>query len=359
MADSSKNKLPVWKRVFNAIAICIGFLLFFSILALGVVMYCNSPPMGYPQAVPGITLEASDTVLLEIRKGETARSVGMRLEEAGLIRSRYFWAFINRVQKEFIKSGNYRLYVPVSQLAIHRTLVSGKQVLSRITIPEGVTLKKAAQIFEDNGICPAADFLEAARDKEIIDFYKIPGNTLEGYLFPDTYFFPAEYPAHRVIQTMAGTFFEKLKVIEPEALVMEPMELYRRVIVASIVEREYRQKEEAALMTGVFFNRLNIGMALQSCATVEYVITEIQGRPHPEVLYNRDLEIRDPYNTYLVPGLPPGPISSPGATALYASFNPQKSDYLYFRLTDPVRGMHYFSRTLDDHIKAGLLYLKN
>jgi UPF0755 protein len=99
-------------------------------------------------------------------------------------------------------------------------------------------------------------------------------------------------------------------------------------------------------------------MALQSCATVEYVITEIQGRPHPEALYNRDIEIRDPYNTYIIPGLPPGPISAPGAAALDAAFHPAKSDFLYFRLTDAATGRHYFSKTLDEHILAGKLLLK-
>jgi UPF0755 protein len=99
-------------------------------------------------------------------------------------------------------------------------------------------------------------------------------------------------------------------------------------------------------------------MALQSCATVEYVITEIQGKPHPETLYIRDTEIRDPYNTYIRPGLPPGPICSPGETALNAVFNPASSDFLYFRLIDPAAGRHYFSRTLDDHIRAGVFYLK-
>jgi UPF0755 protein len=99
-------------------------------------------------------------------------------------------------------------------------------------------------------------------------------------------------------------------------------------------------------------------MALQSCATVEYVITEIQGKPHPEVLYTRDTEIRDPYNTYRFSGLPPGPISEPGAAALKAAFDPAQTDYLYFRLVDADAGKHYFSKTLDDHIRAGVLYLK-
>jgi len=123
------------------------------------------------------------------------------------------------------------------------------------------------------------------------------------------------------------------------------------------VEREYRADDEAPLIAGVFFNRLEIGMGLQSCATVEYVITEIEGKPHPEVLYNRDIAIQDPYNTYVYAGLPPGPISCPGAVALNAAFHPTASDYLYFRLMDPQEGRHKFSKTLEDHIKAGVFTL--
>jgi UPF0755 protein len=157
---------------------------------------------------------------------------------------------------------------------------------------------------------------------------------------------------------MADTFFKRLAELQPDSLALSPAELNKRVIMASIVEREYRVDEEAPVMAGVFYNRLRIGMALQSCATVEYVITEIQGRPHPERLYERDTEIRSPYNTYLVPGLPPGPISAPGTVALDAAFNPAPSDYLYFRLVNPAEGRHYFSHTLDDHIRAGALYVK-
>jgi UPF0755 protein len=181
---------------------------------------------------------------------------------------------------------------------------------------------------------------------------------MEGYLYPDTYLFPKAYPAGQVVRVMADTFFEKLTAIDARALDLSRDELKRIIIIASIVEREYRVSEEAPLMAGVFYNRLRTGMALQSCATVEYVITEIQGRPHPTVLYNRDIEIRDPYNTYIRPGLPPGPISAPGETALKAAFYPEPSNYLYFRLVDPGAGRHYFSQTLDGHIRAGVLYVK-
>jgi UPF0755 protein len=348
------------RRILGFFSLLIGIVLALLVLILGSLIYFNSPPPFTPPAAPqdGLRMEPDGRVYLEVRRGESAFSVGKRLEEGGIIRSRYFWYLLSRFEKDYIKTGAYMLEIPASQLSLHALLVSGRQMLQRVTIPEGVTLKKAARLFQDAGICQADDFLQAAGDKEILGLYRIPGASMEGYLYPDTYLFPLDYPAPRVIQTMADTFFDRLAVIDGAYPGLSPEELNRRVIIASIVEREYRVNEEAALMAGVFYNRLSIGMALQSCATVEYVITEIQGRPHPDVLYTRDTEIRDPYNTYIRPGLPPGPISFPGAVALEAAFHPAPSDYLYFRLIDAAQGRHYFSKTLDDHIRAGVLYVK-
>ncbi|MDR0290761.1 MAG: endolytic transglycosylase MltG [Treponema sp.] len=359
----------VVKRIIGVVASLLGLVLFAALAGLAVFVYFNSPPAFLPDSMSGqegITLEPEslsgsampDAVSFEVRRGESAQSVGQRLAAAGLIRSQYFWYFLCRFDKEPIKIGTYRLEVPANQLAIHRILVSGRQILVRITVPEGFTLKKTAQLLEKAGICPAEEFIAAANDAETIAFYKIPNASMEGYLYPDTYFFSPNYPAARVVRVMANTFFERLKEIDERAVSMPPEELNRLVILASIIEREYRVDEEAPAMAGVFLNRLEIGMALQSCATVEYIITEIQGRPHPDVLLTRDTEIRDPYNTYMLPGLPPGPISAPGSVALRAVFSPAENNYLYFRLVDAAGGRHYFSNTLDEHIRAGALYTK-
>jgi UPF0755 protein len=314
----------------------------------GAFLYLNTSP----------PLEDREPVLWEIVEGESAASVGFRLEEAGLIRSRLSWDLICRLKPEYIKAGFYDLFLPLSPMELHTLFVAGQQKLIRLTVPEGVTLSRIGELLEEAGICGAGDFRSAASDPRVLESRLIPGSTMEGYLYPDTYFFTRNYPAEAVIRTMTDNFFAHLTEIFPDAVNLSPRELNDRVILASIVEREYRVNEEAALMAGVFYNRLRIGMALQSCATVEYVITEIQGRPPPEVLYRRDTEIQDPYNTYVRPGLPPGPISAPGAVALGAVFNPTLSDYLFFRLVDPDAGRHYFSRTLDDHIRAETLYLK-
>ncbi|GHT56506.1 hypothetical protein FACS1894109_05670 [Spirochaetia bacterium] len=357
-------------RIIKILSLIIGLVLVLFAAAAGLLIYVNSPPGLAPVGASDGSLRVGDdgSITIEVRNGESALSVGNRLEEAGIIRSRYFWHLLSRYEKEYIKTGTYRLELPASQLDIHSVLVSGKQMLHRVTVPEGATLKKAARIFEEAGICDGEAFLAAAADPAILDRYRIPGKTMEGYLFPDTYLFPLNYPPDLVIQTMADTFFERIAGLEFAAGTdsqgldspawFQPEELFRRVSLASIVEREYRVDDEAPLMAGVFYNRLGIRMALQSCATVEYVITEIQGKPHPEVIYTRDTEIRDPYNTYVNAGLPPGPICSPGLVALNAVFNPAESDYLYFRLIDPAAGRHYFSRTLDDHIAASVFYVK-
>jgi len=359
LAILKEKKRIVFSAIIKIITLLVALSLVIIAVSLGLFMRLNSPVR--QDAVfsqqDGIR-QADGAWHIDVRRGESAQSVGMRLERAGLIRSRFFWNLVCRLEKEPVKSGTYRLEMPASQIAIHRLLVSGRQILHRITIPEGATLRKAARILEEAGICSAEDFLEAARDPNVIKLYRIPNASMEGYLFPDTYLFPAEYPASRAVMSMADNFFSRIEDIDPAVVKLSSSELNEKVIIASIVEREYRVAEEAPVMAGVFYNRLGINMALQSCATVEYVITEIQDKPHPAVLYNRDLEIRDPYNTYIMPGLPPGPISAPGAVALKAALFPQDNGYFYFRLDDPQSGKHYFSRTLDEHIRAGQLIPK-
>jgi UPF0755 protein len=344
--------------ILKAIIIFIVLIVVGVGLGIGTMVYLNNPP----DKLPG---DAKDdgSILFEVRGGESARSVGSRLEAAGIIKSRYLWNLLAYFKTDYIKAGTYRLELPAPQDVIYQKLIEGReeQAFIKVTIPEGVTLKKMARILEDAGICDAGAFLETAHNEAILNAYKIPGNTMEGFLYPDTYFFTVDYPVDMVIKTMADTFFKRIAELEDSAsgaTPLTPKEIYEKVIIASIVEREYRVDEEAALMAGVFFNRLSIDMALQSCATVEYVITEIQGKPHPTVIYTRDTEIDNPYNTYVYDGLPPGPISAPGAVALNAALHPAASDYLYFRLVDANAGRHFFSKTLDDHIKAGALYVK-
>ena len=360
--NKKKKKNKFFSVLFKILSVILGFVLVMIPVLIAVVMYLNSPlqsslPFVFSES-DAIKLSDDGSYMIDVRKGETSQSVGMRLERTGLIRNRYFWNLICRLDSEHIKTGVYKIEMPMTQLAIYKILISGKEILYKVTIPEGVTLKKMAAIIEDAGICKAPDFILAARDPQIINQFNIPGDSMEGYLFPDTYLFPKEHPADRTVKIMAQNFFKNLEIIEGSIKKMSPAEINNIVIIASIVEREYRIAEEAKLMAGVFYNRLRIGMALQSCATVEYIITEIQGKPHPSVLLFTDLEIVNPYNTYIRPGLPPGPISAPGRVALNAAFFPERTEYLYFRLENVASGKHYFSRTHDEHIRAGQLITK-
>jgi UPF0755 protein len=306
-----------------------------------------------------------------VEQGESSRDVGARLEKAGLIRSAKFWYILTRLQArkqpgETIKAGRYLIKMPATSEEILAVLEAGKERLFKLTVPEGWTLSKIAALLDKEGICGAEDFLKTAKSPEARALLAAHGVNLpensspEGFLYPDTWYFPAHCPPLTVIKTMENGFFEKFKALCTEKNVdfskLTSNDIINDVILASIVEREYRAADEAPLMAGVFENRLKKHMRLESCATVEYVITEQLGRPHQDRLFDKDLQLDSPYNTYRHGGLPPGPICCPGAVALGAALAPEKTDYLFFRVKG--NGRHYFSTTFDEHIKAGALLLK-
>ena len=297
--------------------------------------------------------------LFSVDRGDESHSLGKRLQDDGLIRSALLFRVLVKLQgsSASFKIGTYRIMPKMDTGAIMDLLLSGRQALVRITVPEGFTISQTAALLEQNGITSAADFERACHDSKLLEQLGLPSSSAEGYIFPDTYFFPPSYGGAAALREMVSTFRERLSSI-PEAAALSSKELNDRVILASIVEREYKQPDEAPLIASVFDNRLRIHMALQSCATVVYVLTEREGKPHPEIIYDRDLLIRDPYNTYIHPGLPPGPICSPGMTSLRAVFYPAKTHYLYFRLVDPVEGRHHFSTNLAEHIDARELFIK-
>ncbi len=312
--------------------------------------YLNSPP----------SFQGEEEEEFIIYRGESVFAIAERLEQKGLIRSGDFLVWISRwkgTEKQY-RVGHYRIPRGKSTLFIHDLLVKGTQALYRVTIPEGWTLSRVARMLESKGIVSASEFLTACKQEDILQKYGIPASSVEGFLFPETYYFPKEFPAVRVVETMVDMFFQRLSTIVQEKPLPGGKELLDRVILASIIEREYRDPEEAPIIASVFYNRLKVRMPLGSCATVEYVITEELGKPHPDVLTYEDLEIPSLYNTYKHVGLPPGPICNPGATALKAAFYPADTDYRYFVLKDREAGRHYFSRTLQEHMQAKVVYLK-
>lgn len=329
---------------------CFAFLSGITLMFIFTVAVC------YEVFVPLSAEHTAQERLFTIPYGTSLRGIAAALKQADLVRSEYITYGYFRLRRVRIAAGTYKLSQAMSVPALCAYLEEGKQEYRKITLPEGVTLSKAALIFEQAQLARASDLIAAAKDRQLLHAYGIPGDSAEGFLFPDTYFFQYSESVHTIIKTLLDTFLSKTASIPH--FPSDPKARYDVVILASIIEREYRVAEEAAKIAGVFANRLNIGMALQSCATVEYIITEIENKPHPERLLHKDLAIDSPYNTYKRKGLPPSPISNPGLTALYAACNPDKHGFYYFRLENPSTGTHVFTKTLAEHARAGEFILK-
>lgn len=303
----------------------------------------------------------SEDVLFTVNDGESLASLARRLETEGIIRSALVlraYSFFRGTEKEFQK-GEYQLTAKAGLVEIHDQIVDGRQLLLRVTFPEGWTSSRMALLVEEEEIASAESFLEAVRSRELLEKWRVPSDSLEGFLYPDTYLFPRNAGGEAVVTSMVNHFFEELDAIKPGATRQDPSDWYQLLVLASIVEREYRVAEEAPIISSVFRNRLRWNIPLGSCATVEYIITEIQGKPHPRRIFFSDTEILSPYNTYINRGLPPSPISNPGRVALHAAFYPAETDYLFFVVNNPSLGTHTFTKTMGDHLEAREVYLNN
>jgi UPF0755 protein len=341
-------------RALRALVVAAGVLL----AAIALLAALDTAPR---QPAAGRSGAGAEEGLFVVEKGESLGEIADRLAAEGYVRSPLLLRAISRFRgtQGSLKAGWYRIPAGASTRRVHDLLVSGEQSLEKVTIPEGWTSGQIARLLEQKGVCPAADFVAATRSEALRQSLGVPGTSLEGWLFPDTYFLPRPFPAEKLAGMLVEAFFEQLEAVAPDYRSLTPTELEGKVTLASIVEREYRAADEAPLIASVFYNRLARGIGLESCATIAYIITEIQGKPHPGYITLEEKSIDSPYNTYRWAGLPPGPIANPGRVALEAAFHPARTDYYYFVLRDPAEGRHYFSKDLDEHNQAKRLYLKN
>lgn len=331
-------------------------------LALIVICGITSISIVLNQFSPVDRNSDAEAVRFEVPYGSSAYQISNSLKEKNLIknqkifyylllRPKYLKTFYSKYEfpeKIEFKSGLYKISPNMNYADIILLLSSGKQEYVKVSIAEGLTISKIGAILEEKEICKKEDFIAVCKNQALIDEYKIPYNSLEGYLFPDTYYFDPIMNPEMIARKMVDNFFEKISSI-PELENKTPEELNQVVILASIVEREYKVDDEAPMIASVFTNRIKDGMGLYSCATIEYIITEIQGKPHPERILNDDLKIDSPYNTYKWRGLTPGPISNPGLVALKASANPAKTNYYFFQVVDADSGRHLFTKTFNEH----------
>lgn len=299
-------------------------------------------------------------VRIVVPEGKPLGTLAAELEEKKLVRSAFVLKVYSQLQgtTQKFQRGIYVIEPGLSLPALHNVLTSSRQ--EQVTIPEGLTLTQIAKILDEKNIVPGKEFLEAVKSNpRMAQKYGLKVTNLEGFIFPDTYqFIPTDQP-DEIIDQMVGNFFHKLAQVGFNVKAHSFDELYKMLILASIIEKEYRVASEAPLMASVFKNRLTKRIGLASCATIIYIITELQGLPNPHRLLIKDTKIVSPYNTYLYRDLPPGPISNPGLTALNAAVNTPKTDYLYFVLKNPEIGNHTFTKTYEEHNAARYSYLQN
>lgn len=289
---------------------------------------------------------ASEAVV-RVEEGMSARAIGQRLEDLGLIRSARLFEADARLRGVTgqLEAGNYRLSGRVTTDELLSQLLRAPVELSRVTVPEGLTRQQTAALLQRHGLADSASFVASTEGPRLIAELDVAAPTLEGYLFPETYFLVPGISEEEIVRRMVGEFFEGLSDSLYDQLQILGLSLHQAVTLASMVEREAAVAQERPLISSIFLRRLRLDRRLESCATVEYALGV-----HKERLTHDDLKVQSPYNTYLHPGLPPGPIGNPGRASLLATFYPDSADYLYFVARGD--GTHEFSRTLAEHEAA-------
>ena len=277
----------------------------------------------------------SKPVAVTVSDNASAAAIGETLHKARLITSKTVFRVVVKLtgNSKSLKAGTYMISPRTSVFGIVARLASGKGTYERVTIPEGFTAAEIAEALAARKVVDKDRFTAAVKERK-----------LEGYLFPDTYYFDRGLSETVVIDKMLREFeknFTPAMAGKAEGLKMSREKI---VTLASIIEKEARRAEERPLIAGVFYNRLRKGWFLESCATVQYAL----GGHKPKLSY-KDLKVDSPYNTYKFYGLPPGPICSPGKASLDAALEPAGTDDMFFVVSDS--GAHTFSRYYSDHIK--------
>jgi UPF0755 protein len=268
--------------------------------------------------------------IFSVEKGQGLFEIGENLEKEGLIKSKIFFDFyvILIGKQKNLKAGKYFLSSSMNISQIAQKIISGDIAKVKVTIPEGFTVK---EIEERLGI-------------------KLPGENLEGYLFPDTYYFPIDVSGKEVAKIMRENFEKKISPYKEE-IEKSGRSLHEIITMASLLEKEVKTKEEKEIVAGILWKRLKYGIPLQVDATITYITGKKTTRISKE-----DLQIDSPYNTYKYKGLPPGPICNPGLESILAALYPKDSDYWYY-LSTP-EGKTLFFKTLKEHNLAKAKYLK-
>jgi len=290
---------------------------------------------------------AAEPVLFEVTPGASLKDIARELEAAGLVRDAWATELLARHRKlgSALQAGEYRLSATSPPDAILSTIAQGRVATYELVVPEGFTAAMIAERLSDAKLGDAGKFLAWVRDPASAAAHGVEGASLEGYLFPDTYHLPRGLDARATAAVFVDRFEQVWSEIAAGAK-ERGLSKHEVVTLASIVEKETGAPEERPLIASVFLNRMKLGMRLETDPTVIYGIPDFDGN-----LRRRDLENRENlYNTYVISGLPPGPIASPGRDALLAVVEPGRTEFLFFVSRND--GTHRFSRTYAEHALA-------
>jgi UPF0755 protein len=282
-----------------------------------------------------------------VDRGQSFQAIAENLHRRGLIPHPYKFRILARVKgaDKNIHTGEYLLSADMSPGQILEMMVTGRVRLHRFTVPEGYQLTQIAALVEAADLVSQTDFLRSATDAALTNRIGIEADSFEGYLFPDTYYFPKSTGAEEIIATMVdrlrSLFSDRWKARAAEL----GYTLHQILTLASIIEKETGTPSERPVISSVFHNRLQKGMRLETDPTVIYGIKDFDGN-----LTRKHLTTRTPYNTYKIKGLPPGPIASPGLAAIEAALYPADTTYLFF--VSRKDRTHHFSSTLAEHNRA-------
>jgi len=299
------------------------------------------------------------TVTLVVQQGDTLNTIAAKLHKEGLLGGfmglddRFLLRYLGHVNENAnkIKPGAYRLESSQSLNDVYLRLIKGSQDF-KITIPEGKTGREvAAEVKRRYKDFNDARFLELLNDKAFIATLKMDVPSLEGYLYPSTYFFGPGMKEEELVQQMVGLFQKRVEDSLKNVDKQDTFTFHEHLVMASLIEKEARMDEDRPLIASVIFNRLEKGMPLQIDATINYALNDWRR------LSYADLKIDSPYNTYKNKGLPPGPIANPRMQSLLATFTAPKTDYLYYVYQG--NGRHAFSASYEEFLKNKRLYLKD
>ena len=296
-------------------------------------------------------IKTDKDIHVNVKNGDTLYSILDDLNRSGAIKNSSIIKFY--IKNNDIKSNVHpgKFLIPkdssVKELVTGLSTIGNEEDIIKVTIPEGFDINNIAEVLQDKGIINKENFLESCKTYKLPNF--IIGNenrkfNLEGFLFPATYELKAGMNGNEIIKFMVDKFYSTINEINKETPI-DMNKLDKIITIASIVEREASDKNERDKVASVFYNRLEKDMKLQSCATVLYSLGK-----HKEKLYNKDLEVESPYNTYKVSGLPVGPICSPGKAAIKAALSPARTNYLYFVSNND--GTHFFTDDYNEFLKV-------